>query len=98
MLRLLARGLRLLLQATWQEGIAAVVAELLAASPEPSAARVLLEATQLHHADLATANTRDAPDAVVPSALMGVQIDGEQLRARLRPASWNVIVTRVAMA
>ena len=58
------------------------------------AACELVEATQLHHADLNTANTRDAPDAVLPTALMGVQIDGEQLMARLLPASWNVIVIR----
>ena len=62
------------------------------------AARELVEAQQLHHADLNTANTLDAPDAVVPTALTNVRLQGEQVRVRLRPASWNLIVTRAVSA
>lgn len=56
--------------------------------------RVLVEAQQLHHPDLAAVNTAAEPDKVAPTALTGVQIDGETLRVQLAPASWNVIVTR----
>jgi alpha-L-arabinofuranosidase len=58
------------------------------------AERVLVSAEQLHSADLEAANTADAPDRVAPQPLPDVLIDGEQLRVLLKPASWNVIVTR----
>ncbi|MDI4635644.1 alpha-N-arabinofuranosidase [Pelomonas sp. V22] len=58
--------------------------------------RELVAAKQLHHADLEAANTAAEPDKVAPTALGGVVIDGEQLQVRLLPASWNVVVTRVA--
>lgn len=57
------------------------------------AERRLVAAEQLHGPDLHASNTVDAPDRVAPQALAGVSINGEQLRARLAPASWNVIVT-----
>ena len=56
--------------------------------------RELVTAEQLHSADLNATNTADAPDRVVPQALSGVAMNGEQLRVKLKPASWNVIVTR----
>ena len=58
--------------------------------------RALVEATQLHHADLQATNTADEPDKVAPTALAGISIDGETLRVTLKPASWNVITTRAA--
>jgi len=60
--------------------------------------RTLLEASQLHHADLAAINSAAEPDKVSPTQLQGVHIDGERLRVTLQPASWNVIVTRGAAA
>ena len=56
--------------------------------------RELVCAEQLHSADLNAANTVDAPDRVVPQTLEGIAIDGEQLHLKLKPASWNVIVTQ----
>ncbi|RZL38750.1 MAG: alpha-N-arabinofuranosidase [Rubrivivax sp.] len=56
--------------------------------------RQLVLAEQLHSADLHAANTVDAPDRVAPEPLTDLLIDGEQLRVLLKPASWNVIVTR----
>ena len=58
--------------------------------------RELVEATQLHHADLQATNTADEPDRVAPTALAGITLDGETLRVTLQPASWNVITTRAA--
>jgi alpha-L-arabinofuranosidase len=60
--------------------------------------RELVQAEELHSADLNAANTLDAPDRVAPQPLPDVLIDGEQLRVTLKPASWNVIVTRAVRA
>lgn len=60
------------------------------------AQRELVSAEQLHSADLDATNTAAAPNRVAPQALDGVRIDGERLRVRLQPASWNVIVTKSA--
>jgi alpha-N-arabinofuranosidase len=49
------------------------------------------EAHQLRNDDLMAINTKDAPDTIKPSSLEGVEIWGEQVRAKLAPASWNVI-------
>jgi alpha-N-arabinofuranosidase len=57
-------------------------------------ARRLVLAEELHAADLHAANTREAPGRVAPRDLVNLSIDGERLRARLKPASWNVIVTQ----
>jgi len=56
--------------------------------------RALVEAQQLHHADLQASNTAVEPDRVAPAYLSGIEIDGEQVHVRLKPASWNIIVTR----
>ncbi|HEU6453979.1 MAG TPA: alpha-L-arabinofuranosidase C-terminal domain-containing protein, partial [Roseateles sp.] len=60
--------------------------------------RQLVQAEQLHSADLGATNTADSPDRVAPLPLTGVVLDGEQLRVRLKPASWNVIVTKTSRA
>ena len=49
------------------------------------------EATTLHDDDLKAVNTRDAPERVKPSALSGVTVSADTIRATLPPASWNVI-------
>jgi alpha-N-arabinofuranosidase len=56
--------------------------------------RALVQAEQLHSPDIHATNTADAPDRVAPQPLNGISIDGEHLRVMLKPASWNVIVTR----
>jgi alpha-N-arabinofuranosidase len=53
----------------------------------------LVEALQLHHADLKATNTQESPDEVSPSSLAAVEIDGHRITARLKPGSWNLIVT-----
>ena len=56
--------------------------------------RRLVEAIELRHDDLQAINSRDRPDAVAPRANADATVDGERATARLKPASWNVIVTR----
>ena len=56
--------------------------------------RHLVTAQELHHPNMKATNTRDATDTVAPAPLHAVQIDGERLKARLRPGSWSVIVTQ----
>ena len=56
-------------------------------------ARQIDHAVVLSHPDLQATNHRGAPDAVAPRANPHVAVDGETLRARLPPASWNVIAT-----
>jgi alpha-N-arabinofuranosidase len=58
------------------------------------AERQLVQAEQLHATDLHATNTADAPNRVAPQTLDAILIDGELLRIKLRPASWNVIVTK----
>ena len=53
----------------------------------------LLEASELFHPDMKAVNTKDAPDNVSPARNEEVRVDGHRLTARLRPGSWNVIVT-----
>ena len=60
--------------------------------------RQLVQAEQLYSADLNATNSADAPDRVAPQALDGISMEGEQLRVKLKPASWNVIVTKAARA
>lgn len=60
--------------------------------------RQLVQAEQLHSADLNATNTADAPDRVAPLPLDGITIAGEQLHVKLKPASWNVIVTQAVRA
>ena len=53
--------------------------------------RTLASASELHHANLKTTNTRDAePVKPVPNATAA--LDGDTLRAVLKPQSWNVFV------
>jgi alpha-N-arabinofuranosidase len=52
---------------------------------------VVSQAIELHHDDLQATNTRDAPERVKPAPLQHGTIDAGGLRARLKPASWNVI-------
>jgi alpha-N-arabinofuranosidase len=56
----------------------------------------LVEASELVHADMKAINTKDAPDNVSPVKNAAVQIDGHRVTARLKPGSWNVIVTTSA--
>lgn len=53
-------------------------------------------ALELHHPDLQATNTREAPDRVAPARNAQVRIDGREVRARLKPASWNVLVLATA--
>ena len=52
---------------------------------------VVSQAIELRHDDLQATNTRDAPERVRPAPLQHGSIDAGRLRARLKPASWNVI-------
>jgi len=56
--------------------------------------RRLVNALEIHHANLKAMNTKAAPNTVVPHAKTDVSVSGETVKARLRPASWNVIVTQ----
>jgi alpha-N-arabinofuranosidase len=53
--------------------------------------RRITTALEINHADLKAINTKER-EAVAPAALAGVSIEGEVLRAKLKPLSWNVIV------
>jgi len=53
-------------------------------------------ATQLRHDALDAANTKERPDNVRPAPLGGVETSGERVKARLAPASWNVIRLRAS--
>ena len=53
----------------------------------------LLEATQMHHPDVKAINTMEAPHTVTPRRNDAVRLEAHRLTARLKPASWNVIVT-----
>ena len=48
-------------------------------------------ATTLRHADLAATNTKENPDAVRPEKLPELSVNSGSFRAKLPPASWNVI-------
>jgi alpha-L-arabinofuranosidase len=54
------------------------------------AKRKLAAASELHHTDLKAVNGKAAPDAVAPRPNTSVKLDGETLRATLKPRSWNV--------
>ena len=59
--------------------------------PRASPGSAVERATTLHHADLAAANTRIAPEQVTPARLSGVTVGDELISAPLPPASWNVL-------
>lgn len=58
--------------------------------------RTLVEALELHHANMKAINSKESPETVTPAPLQGVRIDGERLTVRLKPGSWNVIVTEAS--
>jgi alpha-N-arabinofuranosidase len=58
--------------------------------------RTLVEAHELHHANMKAINSKESPETVTPAPLQGVRIDGERLTVRLKPGSWNVIVTEAS--
>ena len=58
--------------------------------------RLLTAALEIHDPKLKAVNTKDTPNAVVPRTNTEVSVNSEQVTARLKPASWNVIVTRAA--
>ena len=53
----------------------------------------LIAASELHHDDLKAENTRANPDAVRPVDHPACSVKGRELKATLRPLSWNVFVT-----
>lgn len=57
---------------------------------------VVEQAIQLRDADLKAVNSKAEPDRVKPSALLGVEVEHGLFRAKLLPASWNVIRLKVA--
>ncbi|GAB0113884.1 arabinosylfuranosidase ArfA [Acidisoma sp. C75] len=56
--------------------------------------RQLVSAMEISDPHLKTVNTRERPNAVAPRTLAAVRVEGETVRAQLKPCSWNVIVTR----
>ena len=56
--------------------------------------RKLVSATEIHHANLKAVNTESAPNTVAPHTNSDVTVTGEAIKAKLKPASWNVIVTQ----
>ena len=58
--------------------------------------RRLVDALELYHPNMKATNTREAPNTVQPETNPRVQIDGERVTVRLKPGSWNVIVTEAA--
>jgi alpha-L-arabinofuranosidase len=55
--------------------------------------RTVSTALELHHADLKATNTKEVPDNVTPGANKSASMDGDTLRATLKPLSWNMFVT-----
>lgn len=49
------------------------------------------DAVQLADKDLKAANTRDQPERILPGRLAEVRVEAGSVKARLKPASWNVI-------
>lgn len=58
--------------------------------------RAVAVASELHHQDLKAINSQTAPHEVSPKPRSDVAIAGETVRAKLKPLSWNVIVTTLA--
>lgn len=56
-------------------------------------ARSLVEAHELHHADIKAINSKGDPHQVAPVTHERVAVEGETLTATLKPLSWNVFVT-----
>jgi alpha-L-arabinofuranosidase len=49
------------------------------------------EAHELHHTDLKAVNSKNDPRRVEPAPLAGAAVEGGQITATLKPASWNVL-------
>lgn len=58
--------------------------------------RTVAETFELHDSDLKAVNSKDEPDRIHPVPHEDVLVDGTTLRARLKPLSWNVFVTKPA--
>ena len=56
--------------------------------------RVVEEAIELFNSNMKAINTKDTPNAVAPTYNADVRIESETLIAKLKPGSWNVLVTR----
>jgi len=55
--------------------------------------RSVEHALELFHTNMKAVNTQDSPNTVTPSVNPDVRIEGETLIARLKPGSWNVLVS-----
>ena len=55
--------------------------------------RKVASAAELHHTDLKAINSKTATDEVAPKSRGDVTINGETLKVKLKPLSWNVIAT-----
>ena len=49
------------------------------------------QAIELRDRDLKAVNTKTSPGRVKPSPLRGVEVKRGSIKAKLKPASWNVI-------
>lgn len=54
------------------------------------------QAIELQDRDLKAVNTKSAPSRVKPSPLSGVEVKRGSIKAKLKPASWNVIRLKVS--
>jgi alpha-N-arabinofuranosidase len=52
----------------------------------------ILDAQQVTHANMKAVNTKDDPNNVAPAPIADIHVVGPLLKAKLAPASWNVIV------
>ena len=52
----------------------------------------IVEALELHHTNLKAANTKAAPDTVVPRRNTDVTVHDGSISVQLKPLSWNVVV------
>ena len=58
--------------------------------------RKIAQALELHDADLKAVNSKAEPDRIAPKAHGDARLDGANLRATLKPLSWNVFATHPA--
>ena len=64
--------------------------------PSPSCDHPAYLASELHHSDIKAINSKAAPNAVAPKERTDVSINKGVVSAKLKPLSWNVIVTTPA--
>jgi alpha-N-arabinofuranosidase len=55
--------------------------------------RSIDQAVELYHPNMKAVNTADTPLTVAPAVNADVKADGQRVRAKLKPGSWNLIVT-----